>query len=269
MIINYDKSKKIITEQEILESENHNTATQSKLLENENVELEKRKKYRENVFGLKAPKGRIIISIDLDYKNWVNIGFGTNLRLERDNDNLDRKYTAPTNAYVIDAENIPIGAEIIVQHNCDHDTNRIFSVDEDMDVQNLHYYSIPVEAAYIWRLGEDEWKPCENFALGLRVFEPYNGIIEGVLPKELKDTIFITSDCDIKGKVVKTLKASLYEMCFNDSNSKEKRIIRIRHSENTNYDREEVVVICNYLTQKVKNKELLIGVNIKNAKYVD
>ena len=253
-IISYHKEKEIISNIDIEATNQSLEQKQNTQALFEDIEKEKKLKYRTNIFGLKAPKDRIIISLDLDYKNWVKLN-NSKIRLERDYDNMNRRYVAPTNAFVIDAENIPTGTEIIVNHNSDHDVNRIFSVDEDIDVKGIHYYSIPKIDAYIWKDKNNQWQPCEGYALGERVYEPYKGCIIGIADKELEDYIYITSECDIKGKVAKTMKNSLYEMVFNDENAQEHRIIRIRH----NQEREEVLYIDNEMTKKVKRGELRVG----------
>ena len=68
-------------------------------------------------------------------------------------------------------------------------------------------------------MGEGEWNPIEPFATALRVFRPYEGVIEGIPPTQLKNALFVTSG-DLKGKVVSTIKASDYCIVFNDMNAK-------------------------------------------------
>jgi acetyltransferase-like isoleucine patch superfamily enzyme len=235
----------------------------------DNTELKKVNKSR-TFNGLKAPKGRCIISVDMDYKNSHQLTEGVNIRLERDVENLNKRYTAAVNATIMYAENIPIGAEVIINHNATHDTNRIFELEDlegDIIASEIRYFSIPEEDCYIYKEENDqEWKPCLNFALGLRVFEPYLGLLAGVNHKELKNFIYITSDCELKGQVVKTVHASLYEMVFNDSNFREKRLIRIRHSQDPDFAREEVELIAKDKTEMVKNGTLYIGLNADEAK---
>ena len=223
--------------------------------------------------NIKAPKDRCIICVDMDYKNSHKLANGTNIRLERDVENLNKRYTAPVNATIVYSEYIPIGSEVIINHNATHDTNRIFEL-EDLDgeviASEIRYFSIPEIDCYIYKEENDEeWKPCKNFVLGLRVFEPYNGILEGVKPKEIKNHIYITSDCELKGMVVKTVHAALYEMIFQGKDGREQKVIRIRHSQDPQFDREEVELIDYDKTKKVKKGELLIGLNVNETQKYD
>lgn len=219
---------------------------------------------------LKAPKDRCIIAVDMDYKNSHQLTDGVKIRLERDVENLNRRYTAAVNATIMYAENIPIGAEVIINHNAAHDTNRIFELEDldgDIIASEIRYFSIPEMDCYIYKEENDEnWKPCPNFQLGLKVFEPYEGIIIGGKHKELKNYIYITSDCELKGQVVKTLHASLYTMIFMERNGRERQLIRIRHSQDPNFDRQEVIFAMPEMTQMIKKGELLIGLNADEAK---
>lgn len=238
-----------------------------KVVDNSELKVKSKSKQFPN---LKAPKGRCIISVDMDYKNSHQLTEGVKIRLERDVENLNKRYTAAVNATIMYAENIPIGAEVIINHNATHDTNRIFELEDldgDIIASEIRYFSIPEMDCYIYREENDEeWKPCKNFALGLRVFEPYTGIIIGGKHKELKNFIYITSNCELKGQVVKTLHASLYEMVFNDRNFREKRLIRIRHSQDPNFQREEVEFAMPEMTKMVEKGELYIGLNADEAK---
>jgi hypothetical protein len=102
--------------------------------------------------------------------------------------------------------------------------------------------------------------PLKGFATGLRVFIPYKGVIEGIPNEQIKNVLYITSG-EFKGKVVHTLKACDYEIIFIGTKGVEERIIRCRHFEDECNEREEIVCVDQYLTDKVNKAELLIGIS--------
>ena len=217
---------------------------------------------------LKHTYGRVVVKVDLEYKNHTMLN-GSAIRLERQYNNFNKRETQPVNAIVVSAENIPKGSEILISHNCTHDTNKIFNYgklsgkENDVDIQ---YFSLPEEDCFAWRDGNGEFQPMKGFEFGLRVYRPYEGVIEGILPTVIKDVLYLTTG-HLKGYVALTLMASDYEIVFQELNNMEKRLIRIRHSEQK-IDREEVVAISYDLTDKVNNGELLIGLSEKDCKKI-
>lgn len=217
--------------------------------------------------SLKHVSGRVIIQIDLDAKNWHTFQSGLKIRRERKYNEFDRKITEPVNAIVISGENIPEGVEILIHPNAINDTNKInnyTSLSGDETASTVKYYSIEEEQCFIFYDGE-EWKPLKGFATALRVFKPYSGNIAGIKPLQVKDVLYITSG-EYKCKIVHTLKACDYEIIFQTHDGIEGRIIRLRHYENMNHDREEIISIRNDLTKKLYNGELLIGLSISDCK---
>lgn len=212
--------------------------------------------------------GRVVISCDLEAKNWHTFSDGTKIRRERQFNELNRRITEPVNAIVISDENIPKGSEILIHPNATHDSNRIFNHSQlsgKDEGSSIRYYSIPESQCFIWRDG-NEWKALPPYETGLRIFEPYRGILHGIDHKLIKDCLYVTSG-DLKGKVVKTLKACDYEIIFQNVNGQESRIIRFRPNgcEKTNRD-PEAIAIMEELTDKVFDGELLVGIEIKDAK---
>lgn len=215
--------------------------------------------------------GRVVVSCDLDAKNWHTFSNGTKIRRERQFNELNRRITEPVNAIVISAENIPSGVEILIHPNATHDSNRIFNhsqlsgKDEGSDIK---YFSIPEDQCFIWRDG-NEWKALSPYETALRVFEPYTGILHGIEPTLVKDCLYVTSG-ELKGRVVKTLKACDYEVIFQDVNGQESRIIRFRPNGCEKTNREpEAIALLNDLTDKLCDGELLIGIEIKDAKPIN
>jgi len=218
--------------------------------------------------GVSHAHGRIIIEVDMQMKNSHTFSDGTVIRLERDYNNLNRRYTQPVQGKVLSADNIPVGAMVLIHHNSLHDTNRLFNYRplSGTDIaSDLRFFSIPEIEAYLWQVPGEEWKPIDGFVTALRVFEPYRGVIQGIPPKLLQDILYITSEGQLKGHVVMTLKSCDYEIVFQD-NGKENRVIRLRHSDTEDLEREEVILVHNDFTKKVNAGELLLGLTPSDAK---
>ena len=217
--------------------------------------------------SLKHTHGRVVVKVDVNYKDSHRFEDGTEIKLVRRVNNFDRKHTEPVNAIVMSSENIPEGAEILIHHNGLTDENRIFNYKplSGSDIaSDIKYFSIPELQAYLWRMPGEEWQPIKGFATGLRVFEPYKGLISGIPPKQLKDILYITSG-KLSGQVVMTLKSSDYCIVFQD-NGRERNIIRIRHSDDEDIEREEIQLLHHNFTKKVNKGELLIGLTPSDAK---
>lgn len=213
-------------------------------------------------------EGRIIISVDTEGKNSHTFENGTTIRIERKYDNFDRKHTQPVNAIVISGENIPEGAEIIIHHNATDEVNLIHNYKSlaGTDVaSSIKYFSIRESEAFAYRDGK-EWLPLPGYDFALRVFKPYNGILEGVEPTLIKGVLFVTTG-EYKNNVCITLKACDYQLVFQDITGREKNLIRFRSSENVQEQREcEVVAYHNEYTKKVLSGDLLVGLTKIEAK---
>lgn len=218
--------------------------------------------------SLKHTEGRIIIVIDIEGKNSHTFADGTKIYLGRQFNNLNRRETEPVNAYVVDAEYIPKGAEILIHPNAIHDSNRIFGYSNITaeEGNSVRYYSIEETSAFLFN-EENEWKPLKGFATALRAFKPYEGTIEGVKPEKIENVLYLTSG-ELSGKVCHTLKAVDYEIIFMGREGREERKIRCRHYEKENHDREEITAIDGYLTEKVKSGKLLIGLSEYDCEYL-
>ena len=216
---------------------------------------------------LKAPSNRVIIKVDLESKNSHTFKNGTKIKLERVYDNFNMRYVKPVNAEVVDAAEIPSGAEILIHHNATHDTYKIFNYQRPTAEasSDMQYFSIPIEECFMWRTEKGStWNALNNFITGLRIFEPYTGFLEGIEPKLVKNKIYVTSG-DLAGNVVGTVISSDYEIIYQNDDGTEGKIIRLRYYPEGN-DRNEVISVEHELTEKVVNGDLLIGYNISDAK---
>jgi len=217
---------------------------------------------------MRHTEGKVVISIDLEFKNWHTFQDGTKIRLERQYNELNRRITEPVNAIVISGEGLPKGVEVLIHPNATQETNRItnYAKLSGKDVSSdIKYFSIPEEMCFAYR-DEDEWKTIKPFEKALRVFKPYTGFIEGIEPTVLKDTLFVLTG-DLEGKVVKTLQASDYEIIFQDVNGREGRLIRFRPNGDEKRNKEpEAIAILNDVTDKVLSGEYLIGLSTKDCR---
>lgn len=218
---------------------------------------------------LKYVEGRVIVSVNMDWKNRHTFSNGLEIRLERKYENLNLREVNPQNAFVVSAKDIPTGAELLIDYNSTHDTYRLFNykpLSGEEAASDIKYFSVPVSECYLWRINNEAWQPVYPFTIAERVFEPYTGIFAGITPKLLEDTLYIKSG-ELEGKVVKTLQACDYAIVFRDLNGQENQIIVCRHYVNEeDPHREEIIAICNDLTEKLENGKLIIGLTPTTAK---
>lgn len=213
---------------------------------------------------LTHPEGRVIIKINLEGKNSHRFADGTVIRRERKFDNFNRRETEAVNAICVSGEGVTPGAEILIHHNAASDTYRITNYRQTAG-SDIQYFSIPTEQCFLWLDGET-WKPLPPYETALRVFKPYTGIIEGIQPTLLKDTLYVTSG-DLKGQVVKTVTAADYTVVFQNTNGKEGQVIRFRPYGCLKTEREEeALAIMHEETEQVHNGNLIIGIAVTDAK---
>jgi hypothetical protein len=129
---------------------------------------------------------------------------------------------------------------------------------------DIRYYSIPSEMAYAY-LDGTEWKPIKPYAFGLRVFRPYSGILQGIEPTQLKDTLYVYTG-ELSGKIVKTVKAADYCIVHQGIDGREGNIIVFKHYEEDDNDIEEVLCILDELTEQLHKSKLLVGLTKTDAK---
>lgn len=219
---------------------------------------------------LKHVEGKIIVSIDMNYKNSHTFEDGTKIVMERKYDNFDEKYTRPVNAIVVSAENIPSGSEIIIHHTCTHETNRVHDYQRlsgKVEASDIRYFSIREDEAFAWYDEENRaWMPLRGFDFALQVFKPYKGILHNIEPTPIKNCLWVTTG-QYANNACMTLQASNYRMIFQDRNGREKNIIRFRSEEDLNTQREaEVVCLHHNYTKQILSGDLHVGLTISDAK---
>ena len=216
-----------------------------------------------------SPLGRVIVSIDTESKNSHTFAStGQKIYIGRHFNNLNKRYTQPVNGTVINSEYIPEGSSVLLHHNSCHDTYRIFNYQQTSGTEQADttkIYSLPESQIFFYKEhGQTEWQPTKGYATALRMFKPYEGIINGIEPTQLKDTLFVTSG-EYKNKVVRTVKASDYLIHFQGEDGTEKQLIRFRETDID--DREgEVICVMDNLTEQIFNGELLVGIDVSTAK---
>lgn len=206
-------------------------------------------------------KGRIVVAINLESKNSHRFEDGTEIKLARGYNNFNQREISPTNATVVSADYIESGREVLIHHNCTHDSNKIFDykpLSGEEAASDTKYFSIKEDDCYAWIDGLGQLQPLKNYAFGLRVFKPYEGLLDGVEPTLIKDVLYVTTGA-LAGSVVHVLKNSDYEIIYQGVSGREDRVIRFRHSEDEEIEREEVVCVSHGLTELVQSGKLLVG----------
>lgn len=215
---------------------------------------------------IKCVPDKVIVKVDNNSKDYHTFEDGTKIARLRRFNNLNFRETNPVNAWVIDAENIPKGVEILVHHNSIHDSNKIFGYkDKSPDIS---YYSILINDCFLWKDEDGEWNPIEPFETALRVFKPYIGSLANIEPTLIPDTLYVTSG-SLKGNIVKTLKACDFEVVFQGANGREQRIIRFRPNGCAKSRRDpEAIAVLDDLNDLLKNGQLLVGLSPTDAKTI-
>lgn len=218
---------------------------------------------------LRHTKGRVVVAVDLEGKNSWRFADGTEIRYERQVDNFNRRQTEPVNARVISGEGIKEGAEILVHHNAPCDVNLVTNHSQlsgEEIAANVRIYSIPEDQCFAW-LDGDTWRPLPPYETALRVYKPYEGLIEGIEPTQLKNTLYCTSG-ELKGLVLKTVTAADYVIVFQGRNGQEEQILRWRPFGDDKGREEEAMAILHEETELVKQGKLLIGLDKSTAKKI-
>lgn len=218
---------------------------------------------------MKAPIGKLLIKVDTEQKNGYTFSNGTEIVMRRDIENLDKKYTQQTIGECIDSEYIPKGALILFHHNATHEVNMIFDSEyltKEEQVNGFKIISIKESECFLWKeKGDKDWQPLRGFCTALRVFEVYKGNLVGIEPKLIKNVLYLTSG-EYKGEVANVVKAADYEITFRNEQGKDEHLIRCRHFEDEDNEREELTCINHYLTERLLKGELMVGITAIDCK---
>jgi hypothetical protein len=212
---------------------------------------------------------RVLLKVDLNYKNNHTFSDGTTISLQRKYDNFDRKYTEPVSGTVVSGEGIPKGALILFHHNGTREENEVLNhgqLSGKEIASEIKYFSVLEEDCFAWKT-DGEWQPTSIYDFALRVFVPYNGPIHGIEPTLLKDTLYMRTG-EYAGLIVRTIKASDYEIIFREPDTgQESRIIRCRVNGDERNNREpEVIALDHGLTEKLNKGQIYVGLSKVDAK---
>lgn len=257
--------KKELSKEDVLGIEKSKTET---LDRSHKVKEKINEKKLSDEYEIKAMEGCAIVLIDTDGKNTYTFDSGLVIRRERDYNNFDVKDTKQTFGVIVDSATIPKGALVLFHPNATHDTYKINNYEQvsgENESTSVHLYSIPEEQIFLWKTENTDWQPTKNHVTALRIYKPYSGLISGIEPAKLKNVLYIL-DGDLKGTAVHTLIAADYEIIFNDINGKERRVIRCRHSDTEELEREEIIAVNYDLTKEIEEGKLLIGISPSTAK---
>lgn len=215
-------------------------------------------------------ENRLILKVDLNYKNNHTFANGVTISLQRRFENFDRKYTEPVSGEVISGNGIPKGALILFHHNGCREENEILNhgqLSGKEIASDIKFFSVPEEDCFAWKMADGEWQPTNTFDFALRCFVPYNGVIQGIEPTLIKDCLYMRTG-EYAGQVVRTLKACDYEVVFREpSTGQESRLIRCRPNGDERTNREaEVIALDHGLTKKLNAGQILVGLTKSNAK---
>lgn len=220
--------------------------------------------------SLKHPLGKVIVKANKEQKNHFTFSNGTTIRLERAFNNLDHSYTQQTFGEVISAEEMPSGAMVLFHFNALHETYKIYNqsrLSGEEIASGDEYYAIREEECFFWKLpGAKQWNPCVPFATAKRVFKPYSGPIEGIAPDKIKDTLYVETG-ELKGVVVRTMKACDPVITFRNEDGVDETIIRFRPFGDEKTQREpEAIAIDDVATEMVNSGKYFIGLTSADAK---
>lgn len=215
-----------------------------------------------------APLGRVIVSVDLESKNTHQLTKDVTIRLERKFNNLNKRYTEPVNGTVISSHCMPDGVSCLIHHNSCHDVNRIFNyknLSGNEQASTIKYYSLKEYEVFFYReQNTEEWLPNKGYATALRIFKPYTGILHNIESTQIKDVLWVTNG-EYKDKAVKTVKAADYSIVFQESDGREREMIRFRPDGMENRE-PEAICILHDLTEQILNGELHIGLTHTDCK---
>lgn len=195
---------------------------------------------------MKATQGNVLIKIDLEQKKKYKFSNGAEIFISRGHE-YNLRLDNPNVAEVIDAENIPTGALVLIHHNSIQDSFKVF------EEENI--FSVPNDMVFLYYY-DNEWLPNTGFVIAERIFKPYKGVLIGIESELVKNRMWIVKGL-YAGACAITLKNCDYEIVY-FLDGKEHSIIRTRTREIIG---EDVL-----LGEQIKNNIYLVGINPQDAK---
>lgn len=219
---------------------------------------------------MRAIRGKVLVKIDTKQKEKLAFNGGT-LIIERGY-NFNRREDYPSMGGVIDGEGLPAGAEILLHHNVSEAAYNVegetLLTDEER-AEGYRVFSVPADMCFCYKVEGGEWTPCKHFLLTKRIFKPYEGLMTGIEPAQVKNRMYVTKGIDtwddevtdISGRVMVVTENSDYQIIWHDKEHKEQTIIRTRHRELLAFDEG--------MQNDIEKGKYLVGVTLKDAKKIN
>ena len=217
---------------------------------------------------MRAIGKNVIIKIQVTNKEIYNLAEGVDITISRGYE-FNRRLDYPSYGIIMDAKNIPTGAECLVHHNSTEACYIVPYGNEQLTEQEISdgfkVFSIDVDMCFVYRTDGGEWQPCEEYLITKRIFKKYSGKMVGIEPEVVKNRMFVVKGSDsydgevtdLSGLVLCTLVNCDYEIVYHNKQHKEERIIRTRHR--------EIEAIDYGMTEQVKKGKLMVGLNPSNC----
>ena len=216
---------------------------------------------------MKAIKGKVLIKIDTLQKTKYAFQTGEQIVIERGY-NFNLREDRASMAYVIDSDQLPEGAPILVHHLSVEETYAVpyihlFLTEEEI-AEGYKIFSIPYDMVSAY-FEDGVWKPCKDFLITQRIYEPYQGEIVGIPHQRIKRRLYVIrgednwdgQTRDLSGKVIVVLDNSDVEIIFHNEQHREERVMRTRHR--------EILGIDEGMTKKVQKNLYLVGLSEDNC----
>jgi len=213
------------------------------------------------MINAKALFGSILIKVNTTNKEKYNLTKDIQIKIERGYD-FNQRIDRPALVEVIDGGGIPAGSMGLVNYLSFEKTYEVNSnglLTKEELKEGYKIYSIPEDMCFAY-FHNDEWLPCKDLYLTLRVYKPYKGMMIGIEPEVLKDRLYCLKG-QYAGKVMIVTLHSDYEIIWHNDENREERLIRTM-------DR-EIMAIDDGMTKDLKKGKYLIGYSVNDCKVLN
>lgn len=220
---------------------------------------------------MKAIKNKVLIKIDTLQKTKYAFSTGEQIVIERGY-NFNLREDRASMAYVIDSDQLPKDAPILVHHLSVEETyavpyNDLF-LSEDEIKEGFKVFCIPYDMVSAY-FEDGEWKPCKDFLITKRMFKPYEGELVGIPHERVKRRLYVIrgedtwdgETRDLAGKVIVVLDNSDVEIIFHNEQHREERVMRTRHR--------EILGIDEGMANDLKKNVYLVGLSEQYCKPIN